>query len=299
MVLRFTSRSRARERVLGKRSPARSEPRRMSMAIASAMRTKSAASVDAGDRTRGMDHMTCASWTFVLVHSSTKLHRMSQLETDPQTSEQARIAVTERTRVRRMPKRGSYDTAVVHGILDEALVCHVGFVAPGAPAPIVIPTIHVRVDDLLYIHGSAASHMLRELAKGLEVCVTVTLIDGLVFARSAFHHSMNYRSVVVFGTARLVEDADEKKRALDAIVDKLSPARTAGCRAPNEKELVATKVLAVPIVEVSAKVRTGGPIDDEEDMSLPYWAGVVPVQLARGMPRTASDCDQSPPLDLR
>lgn len=254
------------------------------------------------------------------------------------TNERARsprgLAVTDRTRVRRLPKRGSHDTSVVNAILDEALVCHVGFTMPHgdsstrsdaitrgdgttsgdatsrgdattrsdarrSTAPFVIPTIHVRIDDLLYIHGSAASYMLRSLARELEVCVTVTLIDGLVFARSAFHHSMNYRSAMVFGTATLVEDEREKRRALDALVDKLSPARTKACRPPNDKELLATKVIAVPIVEASAKIRTGPPIDDAEDMSSPYWAGVLPMQLARGIPRTAADCDVGPPIDLR
>jgi nitroimidazol reductase NimA-like FMN-containing flavoprotein (pyridoxamine 5'-phosphate oxidase superfamily) len=230
----------------------------------------------------------------------------------------SKLEVTERTRVRRLPKRAAYDVDVVHAILDEALVCHVGFSMPRmggsmpsepntsdhapvaiAPAPIVLPTFHVRVDDQLYVHGSAASHMLRSLAKGIEVCVTVTLVDGLVFARSAFHHSMNYRSVVVFGTARLVEDDAEKRRALDLLVDKLAPRRSTACRGPNEKELVATKVLAVPIVEASAKIRNGPPVDDEEDMNLPHWAGVLPVQLARGLPRTASDCVVPVPSDLR
>jgi hypothetical protein len=166
-------------------------------------------------------------------------------------------------------------------------------------APVVLPTFHARVDDRLYVHGSAASHMLRSLARGVEVCVTVTLIDALVFARSAFHHSMNYRSVVLFGTATLVEDEIEKRRALDALIDKLSPGRSRGCRGPNEKELLATKVIAVPIVEASAKIRTGPPLDDAEDMDLPYWAGILPVQLARGLPRTANDCQVAVPTDLR
>ncbi len=209
------------------------------------------------------------------------------------------LSITDRTKLRRLPKRGSYDAAVVHAILDEALVCHIGFATGADRAPIVIPTTHVRIDDHLYVHGSAASHMLRSLAGGLEICVTVTLIDGLVFARSAFHHSMNYRSVVVFGTATLVDEPAAKRRALDALIDKLSPNRTAGCRGPNEKELLATKVIAMPIVEASAKIRTGPPIDDAEDMGLPYWAGIVPLQLARGLPRTAADCDRGPPADLR
>jgi len=223
--------------------------------------------------------------------------RQTSVTSDPNDSA-ATLAITDRTKLRRLPKRGSYDAAVVHAILDEALVCHIGF-AGGERAPFVIPTTHVRIDDCLYVHGSAASHMLRSLAEGVEICVTVTLIDGLVFARSAFHHSVNYRSVVVFGTAMLVEDAAAKRRALDALIDKLSPNRTAACRGPNEKELLATKVIAVPILEASAKIRTGPPIDDAEDMALPYWAGIVPVQLARGLPRTAADCDRGPPADLR
>lgn len=209
------------------------------------------------------------------------------------------LSVTDRTKLRRLPKRGSYDVASVNAILDEALVCHIGFAAAPDAAPVVIPTIHVRRGEQLYVHGSAASHMLRTLARGVEVCVTVTLIDGLVFARSAFHHSMNYRSVVVFGAARLVDDEPEKRAALDALVDKLSPQRSSACRAPSAKELVATKVIAVPIVEASAKHRTGGPVEEDEDLVLPHWAGVIPIQLARGLPRTDNGCTAPVPADLR
>jgi nitroimidazol reductase NimA-like FMN-containing flavoprotein (pyridoxamine 5'-phosphate oxidase superfamily) len=191
------------------------------------------------------------------------------------------IATTDRTRVRRLPKRASYDRETIHAILDEALVCHVGFVIEGAP--VVIPTIHWREGDTLYIHGSAASRMLRTLRDGVEACVTVTLIDGLVLARSAFHHSMNYRSVVVFGTAREV-NGEEKERSLQRLVEHIHPGRSAEVRPPNEIELKQTLVLALPLEEASAKLRAGGPVDDEEDYALPVWAGVVPLTLTRGEP---------------
>ena len=189
---------------------------------------------------------------------------------------------TERTTVKRLAKRGVYDRETVYAILDEALICHAGFVVDGAP--VVIPTIHWRQGDTLYFHGSAASRMLRSLRDGVEACVTVTLLDGLVIARSAFHHSMNYRSAVVFGTAREVTEREEKLRALDALVEHVVKGRSAETRPANEKELRQTMVLALPIEEASAKVRTGGPVDDEEDYALPYWAGVVPLRLAYGDP---------------
>jgi nitroimidazol reductase NimA-like FMN-containing flavoprotein (pyridoxamine 5'-phosphate oxidase superfamily) len=189
---------------------------------------------------------------------------------------------TERTTVKRLPKRASYDRDAVYAILDEALLCHVGFVVNGSP--VVIPTIHWRHDDTLYFHGSAASRMLRTLRDGVEACVTVTLLDGLVLARSAFHHSMNYRSVVVFGTATEVTDGDEKVRALDALVEHVVRGRSAAVRAPNESELRQTLLLALPIEEASAKIRTGPPIDDDEDYLLPVWAGVIPAALAFGSP---------------
>lgn len=189
---------------------------------------------------------------------------------------------TERTTLKRLPKRGSHDRETMYAILDEALLCHVGFVVNGAPA--VIPTIHWRDGDTLYFHGSAASRMLRSLREGVEACVTVTLLDGLVLARSAFHHSMNYRSVVVFGTAREVIDREEKLRALEALVEHVVRGRSAEVRGPNEVELRQTMLLALPIEEASAKVRTGPPIDDEEDYGLPVWAGVLPTALTFGTP---------------
>jgi uncharacterized protein len=189
---------------------------------------------------------------------------------------------TPRTTVKRLPKRGVYDRDVVYSILDEAFLCHAGFVVDGSP--VVIPTIHWRQGDTLYFHGSAASRMLRNLRNGVETCVTVTLLDGLVIARSAFHHSMNYRSVVVYGTAREVTDRDEKIRALDSLVEHVVRGRSREVRAPNESELRVTTVLALPIGEASAKIRTGGPVDDEEDYALPVWAGVVPLRLVAGEP---------------
>jgi uncharacterized protein len=194
----------------------------------------------------------------------------------------ATVPVTDRTKVRRLANRGHYDRETIYAILDEALLCHVGFVVDGAP--VVIPTIHWREGDSLYFHGSAASRMLRSLKAGVDACVTVTLLDGLVLARSAFHHSMNYRSVVVFGKARLVEDEDEKLRALDALVDHVVHGRSREMRPHKEVELKQTLVLALPLEEASAKIRTGGPVDDDEDYTLPVWAGVVPLKLTQGEP---------------
>jgi nitroimidazol reductase NimA-like FMN-containing flavoprotein (pyridoxamine 5'-phosphate oxidase superfamily) len=189
---------------------------------------------------------------------------------------------TTRTKLRRLPKRGAHDRATIDAILDEALISHVGFVHDGRPA--VIPTLHARIGDAVLIHGSAASRMLRALATGVDACLTATLIDGLVLARSAFHHSVNYRSVVLYGTARLVEAPDERERALEAFTERLMPGRWADVRRPTRKELKATTVLRLPIAEGSAKVRTGPPIDDDEDYGLDAWAGVVPMQLTRGEP---------------
>ncbi len=189
---------------------------------------------------------------------------------------------TPRTTVRRLPQRGVYDRAAVFAILDEALVCHVGFARDGQP--FVIPTIFARVEDRLYLHGSAASRMLGALAEGIDVCVTVTLLDGLVLARSAFHHSMNYRSVVVFGRARLVTDPDEKRAALVAVVEHVVPGRSRDVRDPSELELLATSVLRLDLLEVSAKVRTGPPVDDPEDMDRPCWAGEIPLRLEAQAP---------------
>jgi len=185
------------------------------------------------------------------------------------------FAPSARTQVKRLPKRGAYDRETVYKILDEAFVCHVGFVADGQPY--VIPTNYGRVGDTLYLHGAPASRMLRTLAEGIPVCITVTLIDGLVLARSAFHHSVNYRSVVVLGTAQLVTDSNEKMEAMHRFTEHIMRGRWDDIRIPTEHELKATTVLSLKLEEVSAKVRTGGPIDDEEDYALPVWAGVLPI----------------------
>ncbi|MFN0139416.1 MAG: pyridoxamine 5'-phosphate oxidase family protein [Pyrinomonadaceae bacterium] len=194
-----------------------------------------------------------------------------------------KVGQTERTRLRRLPKRGHFDRETINDILDEAFICHVGFVVDGQPY--VIPTGFGRVESDLYIHGSSASRMLREMSKGVDVCVTVTLIDGLVIARSAFHHSVNYRSVVVLGRAELVTDAAEKNKALEAITEHILPGRWADCRWPNELELKATSVLRLAINEASAKIRTGDPVDDDEDYSLGFWAGVLPMKLVSDKPQ--------------
>src|SRR6266496_3189692 len=184
---------------------------------------------------------------------------------------------TDRTTLKRLPKRGHYERETIRGILDEGFICHVGFAVEGQP--FVIPTGYARIKDTLYIHGSAASRMLRTLSGGIDVCVTVTLVDGLVLARSAFHHSMNYRSVVVFGRANVVEDKDEKLAALFSFSEHVVRGRWNDVREPTEQELRATTVLSLPLAEASAKIRTGPPLDDEEDYSLPVWAGVIPLQL--------------------
>jgi nitroimidazol reductase NimA-like FMN-containing flavoprotein (pyridoxamine 5'-phosphate oxidase superfamily) len=189
---------------------------------------------------------------------------------------------TERTQVKRLPKRGAYDRETVCKILDEAFVCHVGFVVGGQPY--VIPTNFGRAGEMLYLHGSAASRMLRTLSEGIPVCVTVTLVDGLVLARSAFHHSANYRSVVILGTARLVDDPAEKMEALRLFTEHIMKGRWDDVRQPTEQELKGTTVLALPLEEVSAKIRAGGPIDDEQDYSLPVWAGVLPLPVTPGAP---------------
>jgi nitroimidazol reductase NimA-like FMN-containing flavoprotein (pyridoxamine 5'-phosphate oxidase superfamily) len=189
---------------------------------------------------------------------------------------------TARTKLRRLPKRGAHDRPTIDAILDEALISHVGFVHDGRPA--VIPTLHARIGDDVLIHGSAASRMLRALATGIDVCLTVTLIDGLVLARSAFHHSVNYRSAVLYGRAHLIGEPDEKEQALEAFTDRLVEGRWAEVRWPTRKELKATTVLKLPIEEGSAKIRTGPPIDDDEDYALDVWAGVVPLTLTRGEP---------------
>jgi nitroimidazol reductase NimA-like FMN-containing flavoprotein (pyridoxamine 5'-phosphate oxidase superfamily) len=183
----------------------------------------------------------------------------------------------ERIRVKREPHRGRYDRETIDAILDEGLLCHLGFEVDGQPY--VIPTLHARVGDKVYVHGSAASRMLRQLAGGVRVCLTVTLLDGLVLARSVFNHSINYRSVVLLGTATLV-DGDEKLEALHALTEQLAPGRWEEARQPTAQELKATWILSLPIEEASAKVRSGPPEDEPEDEHLPVWAGVVPVHLA-------------------
>ena len=187
------------------------------------------------------------------------------------------LAQTPRTTLKRRVQRGSYDRAVVNAILDEGLVCHIGFTVNGQP--FVTPTTYARIGERLYIHGSVASRMLKNLATGVPMCFTVTLLDGLVLARSAFHHSMNYRSVMVFGTAFEVKDPEERFRAFEAVVNHMMPGRFNATRQPDEQELKATSVLALDINEASAKVRGGGVSDAEEDYALPYWAGVLPVKL--------------------
>jgi len=191
------------------------------------------------------------------------------------------LVTTDRTKVRRLPDRGTNDRATAYEVIDEAYIAHVGFVVDGEPR--VLPMTYGRDGDVLYLHGAVGNAMLRA-SRDAEVCVTITLLDGLVLARSAFHHSMNYRSVVLLGTATAVEDLDEKRRAFDCIVEHVLPGRTQVARPANESELRKTLVLALPIEEGSAKVRTGGPIDDDEDMDLPVWAGVVPLRLAPGAP---------------
>jgi uncharacterized protein len=188
--------------------------------------------------------------------------------------------VPDHLRVKREPQRGVYDRETIDAILDEALVCHLGFAVDGQPY--VIPTLHARIGDLLYVHGSAASRMLRHAASDARICVTVTLLDGLVLARSVFNHSIDYRSVVVLGTPTLVEDVGEKREALHAFTDHIAPGRWEEARQPTDQELKATWILSVPLDEASAKIRTGPPEDEPEDLDLPVWAGVVPIHLAAG-----------------
>ncbi len=193
-----------------------------------------------------------------------------------------KITPTTRTKVKRIPKRGVYVRETIYEILDEAFVCHVGFTIDDKP--VVIPTGYARNGDNLLIHGSSASRMLRALAWEIDVCVTVTLIDGLVLARSAFHHSMNYRSVVIFGTAQIVKNEREKLEALRLFTEHIVPNRWSEIRPPNESELKATMILSLPIEEASAKIRTGNPVDDEEDYALDVWAGVIPLQMKKDKP---------------
>jgi nitroimidazol reductase NimA-like FMN-containing flavoprotein (pyridoxamine 5'-phosphate oxidase superfamily) len=202
---------------------------------------------------------------------------------------------SERATVKRLPERGVYDREVIDAILDEALICHLAFDTDHGP--IAIPTIHARIADVLYLHGSHASRMMRTTV-GEQVCVTATIVDGIVAARSAFHHSLNYRSVMVFGTPRIVEDPQERTAAFAAITNHVLPGRWEEARQPNEKEDKGTKLLAIDIVEASAKLRTGPPRDDAEDMSLGIWAGVVPLAMQAGEPIPAPDLEdgvETPP----
>ena len=189
---------------------------------------------------------------------------------------------TARTTLKRLPQRGAFDRESINQILDEGFICHVGFAVDGQP--FVIPTGYARAGDRLFIHGSQASRMLRTLGQGIEVCLTVTLIDGLVLARSAFHHSMNYRSVVVFGQAAVVDEREKKLAALRALSEHMIPGRWDDVREPNEREFRLTTVLSLPLDEASAKVRTGPPLDDEEDYELSVWAGVIPLRLVADAP---------------
>jgi uncharacterized protein len=199
---------------------------------------------------------------------------------------------TRRTTPTRYRERAHYDREIVHRILDEALICHLGYLSDGRP--VVLPTTHARLGETLYLHGSTGSGPMlaaKAAPSGVPVCVTATLVDGLVLARSALHHSLVYRSVVVVGDARVVEDSADKLRALHSLLDHIAPGRAADCRTPNARELAATAVLALDLVEVSAKVRTGGPADEPEDCALPHWAGVVPLSLTAGTPMPADDLD--------
>ncbi|HEX7286720.1 MAG TPA: pyridoxamine 5'-phosphate oxidase family protein [Candidatus Angelobacter sp.] len=203
------------------------------------------------------------------------------------------MTLTERTKLRRLPNRGSHELETIYKILDAAYLAHVGFNVNGQP--FVIPTLFGRDGEKLYLHGSAASRMLRELSTGVPACITVTLVDGLVLARSAFHHSMNYRSVVAFGTARRIDDPEQKVKALRVMSDHLIAGRWEQVRWPNPTELKATAVLEFQMDEASAKVRSGPPLDDEEDYALPMWAGILPVRSVAGTPepdpRLAADCE--------
>jgi RimJ/RimL family protein N-acetyltransferase/nitroimidazol reductase NimA-like FMN-containing flavoprotein (pyridoxamine 5'-phosphate oxidase superfamily) len=190
--------------------------------------------------------------------------------------------VTARTTPHRLAERVSYERAVAHAILDEAYVCHLGFTAPDGP--LVLPTLFARIGDVLYVHGSTGSGPMLALRGGGPVCVTVTLLDGFVLGRSQFHHSANYRSVVAYGAATVVADEAERRRAMDALVDKVAPGRSTDTRRPNTRELAATAILAIPLTEVSVKARSGAVVEEPEDHALPYWAGVVPLRVGRGVP---------------
>jgi nitroimidazol reductase NimA-like FMN-containing flavoprotein (pyridoxamine 5'-phosphate oxidase superfamily) len=204
------------------------------------------------------------------------------------------LTPTHRTTLRRKKERGRHDVATIHAILDEGMVCHLAVAVEGQPW--VIPTAYARLGDVLYVHGALANHALRALADGAPACVVVTLVDGLVLARSAFHHSLNYRSVVLFGTGERVDDHEEKATAMEALVEHLVPGRTADARPPTPEELRSTLIVRLPIDEASAKVRTGDPVDEAEDVALPVWAGVVPLGLRVGDPVAAADLDERVPV---
>ncbi|MEU9141662.1 pyridoxamine 5'-phosphate oxidase family protein [Streptomyces sp. NPDC048404] len=215
---------------------------------------------------------------------------MSETSTQPSATGPAAYTPTDRTVPTRSKERAAYDRELVHAILDEGYVCHLGFVRDGAP--VVLPTLYARVGERLYVHGSTGSRPLRMTGRpdpGLAVCLTVTHVDGLVLARSAFHHSINYRSVVVHGVAHEVTDPEERVLALDALVDHVVPGRSADIRPANAKELAATAVISLDLDEVSAKLRTGDPSDEPEDLSLPHWTGVVPLAKGYGAPVPAND----------
>ncbi|MEZ5143251.1 MAG: pyridoxamine 5'-phosphate oxidase family protein [Acidimicrobiales bacterium] len=199
------------------------------------------------------------------------------------------LPVTDRTRLHRLPERGRFDRADIDAILDEALHCHLGIATDDGP--VVIPTIHARVGDEVVVHGSPASRLLRTMKRGRPVCLTATIVDALVVARSAFHHSLNYRSVVVFGEATEITEPSAKRTALDALVDHVLPGRASEARPPTEQELRATTVLTLPLTEASAKVRTGMPVDEDDDLALPIWAGIVPLRTVAGEPEVEPQLD--------
>jgi len=207
----------------------------------------------------------------------------------------AMYTATAATTPTRIPARVSYGQATVHSVLDEALISHVGFIVDGRP--VVLPHLHARIGETLYLHGSTGARALRAAEDGgLAVCVTATVLDGLVLARAAFHHSVNYRSVVAHGTATVVEDDAERRAALNALVEAVVAGRSIGSRPPSRKELAATTVLRLPLVEVSVKVRSGPPVDDAQDVELPYWAGVLPVSLHPGAPLPVDDLPGGTPV---
>jgi len=203
----------------------------------------------------------------------------------------SRRPASSRTTVRRAPQRGCYDKEVIAAILDEGMIAHVGFLSAGVPH--VLPMAYARDGERILLHGSTASRLMRDLAAGAAACLTVTLLDGMVLARSAFHHSMNYRSVVAMGSFQVVEDPGEKLRAMDLLVERLVPGRTAHARRPNSREFKATLVLALPLDECSAKIRSGPAVDDPEDVGLPIWAGVIPLRLVAGPPEPGSDVPET------